>query len=335
MTAADPTRRRAITALVAGASTGVLASARAQTPAAAWPTRPVKVMVGAAPGGPADFLGRLFADSVGPVLGQSVVVENKAGASGTLAAEAVAKSPADGHTLLSGGPASMVVAPYLMPRLGYDPVSAFVPIAMLGAGAFVLAVHPSVPARTVTELIELARERPGSIAYGSGGNGSSGHLTGELFARLAGVQMTHIPYKGDGQAVNDLMAGLIQVMFTAPNVALPQAKVGRLRVIAVTTTERVASMADVPTVSESGLSRFESLGWIGMFAPTGTPRAVQDALISAWGRARAQPSVRARLEQLGMLPPERLATPEAFAAFLKTERARLSALIRDAGIKAE
>ena len=333
MPAADQTRRHALCAWAAGLSTLTLDAVRAQTPA--WPNRPLKVMVGATPGGPADFLGRLFADSVGPVLGQGVVIENKAGASGTLAAEAVAKSPADGYTLLSSGPASMVVAPYLMPRLGYDPVSAFVPIAMVGAGAFVLAVHPSVPARTVGELIELARERPGSMAYGSGGNGSSGHLTAELFARMAGVKMNHIPYKGDGQAVNDLMAGQIQMMFTAPNVALPQARVGRLRALAVTTTERVPSMPELPTVSESGLSRFESLGWIGLFAPSGTPRAVQDALISAWGRARAQPQVRSRLEQLGMLPPERLATPEAFAAFLKAEHARLGALIRDAGIKGE
>lgn len=331
----DPTRRRAITALIAGASTGVLVPARAQTSASAWPTRPMKVMVGAVPGGPADFLGRLFADSVGPLLGQGMVVENKAGVSGTLAAEAVAKSPPDGYTLLSSGSASMIVAPYLMPGLGYNPISDFVPIALIGAGAFVLVVHPSVPARTVSELIELARERPGSIAYGSGGNGSSGHLTTELFARTAGVKMTHIPYKGDGQAVNDLIAGRIQMMFTAPNVALPQARVERLRAIAVTTTERVPSMAELPTVSESGLSRFESLGWTGLFAPSGTPQAVQDALIGAWARARVQPAVRARLEQLGMLPPERLATPEAFAGFLKTEHARLSALIRDAGIKGE
>lgn len=301
--------------------------------AGGYPIRPVKLLVGAPPGGPSDFMARMFADGLGPSLGQGFIVDNKPGASGTLAAEAAAKAPADGHTLLVSGPAAISVAPHLFPKLGYEPAKDLVPVSMLGAGAFVLAVHPSVPARTVQELIALAKAKPGTIGFGSGGNGSSGHLCTELFSSLAGVKMLHVPYKGDGQALNDLVAGQIQMMFTAPNVAVPQARAGKLRILAVTTRERVASMPDFPSVHESGIPDFEYLGWIVTFAPEGTPRPVLDALTAGWAKARNSPAIRGRLEELAMVAPDRLVSSAPLQQFLRAESVRLGKIIREAGIK--
>lgn len=325
-------RRRDLLALAAASCAGLGAGA---AHASAYPTKPVRLLVGATPGGPSDFMARLFADMAGPALGGSFVVENRAGASGMLAAEAAAKAPADGHTLLVSGPAAIAVMPHLMPKLNYDPLADFVPVAMPGAGAFVLVVHPSVPARTVQELVALAKAKPGTLAFGSGGNGSSGHLCTELFTSMAGGKMVHVPYKGDGQALNDLLAGQIQVMFTAPNVAMQQVKAGRLRLLAVTTRERVPSMPDVPTVHESGVRDFEYLGWIIIFAPAATPKPVLDTLAATWAKGRNAPGVRGKLEELAMVAPEPLASGQGLAAFVRGESARLGKVIRDAGIKAD
>lgn len=315
---------------------GGLAAAALTPPAraAAFPTRPVKLLVGATPGGPSDFIARLYSDSMASPLGQSLIVDNKPGASGTLAADAAAKSVPDGHTLLVSGPTAITTAPHLF-KLTYDPVTDFVPVNMLAAGAFVLAVHPSVPANSVQELVALARNKPGALAFGSGGNGSTSHLSAELFGSMSGAKMFHVPYKGDGQALNDLVAGQIQVIFTAPNVAIPQLKAGRLRPLAVTSRERMAVIADVPTVSESGVKDFESLAWIILFAPATTPRPAIDALVAAWAKARGTPAVRGRLEELAMVAPDRLAAGEPLAQFVKAESVRLGKLIRDIGIKAD
>jgi len=321
------TRRGACLALLAAATSTALAQA--------YPTKPIKLVVGAAPGGPSDFLARLMADTMQPALGQPLVVENKPGASGTFAADAVAKSAPDGHTLVVSGPAAMVNAPHVIARLNYDPVKDFTPVAVIGAGAFVLAVNAALPVRNVQELAAYARSKPGAINYGSGGNGSSGHLAGEFYSQTAGVQMTHVPYKGDGPAINDLLGGQIQLMFTAPNVAVPHAKSGRLRVLAVTSRERLAALPDVPTMIEAGVKDFEYLGWIIAFAPAATPRPAIDALQAAWAKARAQPAVRSKLEELGMQAPERLASPDALAPFLREEHARMTRLVKAAGIKPE
>lgn len=210
-----------------------------------------------------------------------------------------------------------------------------VPISMLGAGAFALVVHPSLPVRSVAELIAYAKARPGSISFGSGGNGSSGHLCTELFSSLAGIRMLHVPYKGDGQAVVDLLGGQIQLMFTAPNVAMSHVKSGKLRLIAVTDQDRVPSMPDVPSVSESGLMDFEYLGWIVSFAPATTPRPVIDALVAGWSKVRNGPPVRRKLDDLAMVAPDRLVSGEPLQQFLKAESARLGKVVRDAGIRAE
>lgn len=325
------TRRHALQSLAAGA---IAVASPSWAQSSSYPTRTVKMVVGSPPGGPSDFMARIFGDALGPALGQSFVVDNKPGASGMPAADSVVKSAPDGHTLLMSGPASIAVMPHLFSKITYDPMTDLTPVAMLGAGAFVLVAHPSVNARNVQELIALAKSKPDGLTYGSGGNGSSGHLCTELFCSLTGTRMTHIPYKGDGQAVNDLLAGQIQVMFTAPNVAMANVKAGRLKLLAVTTRERVSSMPDVPAVHET-LKDFEYLGWIMAFAPAATPRSAIDTLANAWNKARVTPAIRSKLEELAMSAPERFAQRTTLLEFVKNEHARLGKLIRDAGIKAE
>ena len=299
--------------------------------AQAFPNKPVRVLVGAAPGGPADFMGRTFSDAASPALGQPFVVDNKPGATGTIAAGMAAKAPADGHTLLIGAPGAIVVAPHLIAKLDYDADKDFTPITMLGAGAFVLVAHPSVPANNLAELIAQAKAKPGALNYGSGGNGSSGQLCSESFATRAGVDLTHVPYKGDGPAVNDLLAGQIQLMFTAPNVAMPHIKAGKLKAIAVTSHERMGALPEVPSVHEA-LPDFEYLGWIVLFAPAATPAPVIDALAAFWAQARSQPAIKSKLEGLGMYPPARYASRDAVVSMLRAEKTRTAQLVKKLGI---
>lgn len=326
------TRRKLTSALAAGiASTWSAGMVWAQT----YPQKSVKLVVGSAPGGPSDFLARMLADAIGPGMGQSFIVENKPGASGMPAADQVVKSAPDGHQLLVSGPASIVVMPHMFSKITYDPLRDLVPVAMLGAGAFVLVVHPSVKANNVKELIALAKANPKQLTYGSGGNGSSGHLCTEYFNGLSGIEMTHIPYKGDGQAVIDLLAGQIQVMFTAPNVAMAHVKSGKLRLLAVTTKERVNSMPDVATVHEIGVKDFEYLGWIIVFAPAATPPSVIEQLSAAWLKVKNTPAIANKLNELAMAAPERFANRANLLEFVKTEYARLGKLIKDNNIKSE
>lgn len=325
-------RRQALQSLGAGALT--LSNPGWAQPSSAYPNRTVKMVVGATPGGPSDFLARMFGDVMTPALGQSFVVENKAGASGMPAADSVVKSAPDGHTLLMSGPASITVVPHLFSKITYDPMTELTPVTMLGAGAFVLVAHPSVKARNVQELIDLAKSKPSGLTYGSGGNGSSGHLCTELFCSQTGTRMTHIPYKGDGQAVNDLLAGQIDLMFTAPNVAMANVKAGRLKLLAVTSKERVPSMPDVPAVHET-VKDFETLGWILAFVPAATPRPVIDKLAEAWNKARTSPAIQGKLEELAMRAPERFADRQTLVDFVKNEHARMGRLIRTAGITAQ
>lgn len=324
-----PNRRQTLQWL--GASAAGIALPLPAAFAQAFPSKPVRVLVGAAPGGPADFMGRAFSDAASPALGQPFVVDNKPGATGTIAAGMAAKAPADGHTVLIGAPGAIVVAPHLIAKLDYDADKDFTPITMLGAGAFVLVVHPSVPANNLAELIAHARAKPGALNYGSGGNGSSGQLCSESFATRAGVDLTHVPYKGDGPAVNDLLAGQIQLMFTAPNVAMPHIKSGRLKAIAVTSHERMGALPEVPSVHEA-LPDFEYLGWIVLFAPAATPTPVIDALAAFWAQARNQPAIKSKLEGLGMYPPARYASREAVVGMLRAEKTRTAQLVKKLGI---
>jgi tripartite-type tricarboxylate transporter receptor subunit TctC len=326
------TRRKLTSALAAGiASTWSVGTAWAQT----YPQKSVKLVVGSPPGGPSDFLARMLADAIGPGMGQSFIVENKPGASGMPAADQVVKGAPDGHQLLISGPASIVVMPHMFSKITYDPMRELVPVSMLGAGAFVLVVHPSVKANNVKELISLAKANPKQLTYGSGGNGSSGHLCTEYFNGLSGIEMTHIPYKGDGQAVIDLLAGQIQVMFTAPNVAMAHVKSGKLRLLAVTTKERVNSMPDVATVHEMGVKDFEYLGWIIVFAPAATPPAIIEQLTAAWLKVKNTPAITNKLNELAMAAPDRYSNRNNLLEFVKSEYARLGKLIKDNNIKSE
>lgn len=336
---AETTNRQRRRLLTAAATSSLpawqwLAPSIASAQHSGFPSRPVRIVVGSPPGGPSDFLARMMADALGPQFNQSFVVENRPGASGMPAADQVAKSAADGHVLLASGPASIAVAPHLFPRITYDPIKDLAPVSLLGAGAFVLVAHPSIEVRNVAELIAAAKARPGVLAYGSGGNGSSGHLCTELFSNVTGTRMLHVPYKGDGQAIGDLLAGQVQLMFTAPNVGMPHVKSGRLRLLAVTTRDRVPSMPGVPTVHESGVTDFEYLGWIVVFAPAGTPKPVIESLAAAWQKARVMPAIRAKLDELAMAAPERLNHLAAVEAFVTAEHGRLGQVIRDAGVRA-
>lgn len=315
-----------------GAAAGAAAMMSAPIALAqAYPNRPVKILVGAAAGGPSDFLARSFADAAVAALGQSFVVDNKPGAIGTLAAGIAAKSGGDGYTLMSGAPTAMVNAPHLVAKLDYDPEKDFAPVAMLGAGAFTLAVHPSLPVNNVAELVALAKSKPNSLNYASGGNGSAGHFCMEAFASHVGIDMTHVPYRGDQPAAVDLLAGQVQLMFSAPNVAKPHIQSGKLKVIAVSSKERMASLPNVPSIHESAPG-FENYGWIMLFAPSGTPTAVLEALSKVWTQAKAQPALKSKLDDFGMFPPAQYSTRESLQAFLKVERDRTRALVKKLGI---
>ncbi len=327
-------RRRVLRAFAIGAAGGsplnFANQAFAQTQP--YPLKPIKLVVGASTGGPSDFLARLMADTLSPILGQSVVVENKPGGSGMPAADAVAKSPADGYTLLVSGPASIVSMPQLAPKISYNANTDLTPVMMLGAGPFSVVVHPSVPAKNIAELIAYAKANPSKVLYGSGGMGSSGHLLTEYFSSRTGAKMLHIPYKGDGQAVVDLVGGQIQVMFTAPNVVATHVKAGRLRELAMTSQERSATYRDVPVVSET-IKSFDYLGWIIVFAPAGTPPAAINALTNAWAKVRNTPAVKEKLDSLAMAAPERLAERATVQEFVKVEYERIGKVIREAQIK--
>jgi tripartite-type tricarboxylate transporter receptor subunit TctC len=312
-----------------GAATSLVAQAGAW--AQSYPARPVKLLVGAAPGGPADFLARAFGDAASPAMGQPFVVDNKPGATGSLAAGIAAKSPADGYTLMAGAPTAMVTAPHILAKLDYDPEKDFIPVAMLGAGAFVLAVNPSVPVNNVQELIALAKSKPKALNFGSGGNGSSGQMCTEAFASQAGIEMLHVPYRGDGPASIDLLGGQLQLMFTAPNVAMPHHQSGKLKIIAVSSRERMPSLPNVPSVHES-LPGFEYYGWIILFAPAGTPPAAIENLEKTWNQAKASNAVKAKLDTLGMYPPAQYGSRESLLAFLKAERLRTQVLVKKLGI---
>ena len=316
--------RRAL--LRAGAALGTmpwLAAAQAQT----FPSRPIRLEVGSNPGGPADMLARTFGEAATAAMGQPVVVENKGGASGTLAAAAAAKATPDGHTLLVSGPSTVITAPYMFSKLDYDPEKDLVPLALLGAGAFVVAVNPSLPVNNIADLIALAKAQPGKLSYGSGGPGGNNHVCTETFMERTGIQALHVPYRGEAPAAQDLLAGQVQFMFTAPNVIIPHHKAGKLRIIAVTSRERVSALPDIPTVHET-VKDFEVLGWIALFAPAATPVAVQDRLAQVWAQARAQAGIRDKLEGLAMAPPSHLAARESVAAMVRAERQRLTQIVK-------
>jgi tripartite-type tricarboxylate transporter receptor subunit TctC len=313
--------------LVIGALSGI--SATGQT----YPSKPIRLIIPFTPGGSTDILGRVIGQSLTEAWGQQVLLENRAGAGGAIGAEAAARAAPDGYTLFMGHVGTLAVNPALYPKLPYDPIKDFAPITLIAMVTNVLVVNPDVPAKTVQELIALARSKPGQLNYGSGGQGSAAHLAMEYFKLMTKTDIVHIPYKGTVPAVTDLLAGRIALTMTGLPPLLPQIKAGKIRALAVATAKRVSQLPNVPTVAESGVPGFEATQWYGLLAPAGTPREIIDKVHAEIARALTRVEVRKRLETDGADPISM--TPAEFSAMIKSEIARWGRVIREAAITAE
>ncbi|MBX6373292.1 MAG: tripartite tricarboxylate transporter substrate binding protein [Acetobacteraceae bacterium] len=326
-----PLARRTLVTALAGLPAAT--AARAQSGAAAWPSRPVRVVVPYPPGGPTDIMARIVAQGLTRDLPQPVVVENRSGASGTIGCEAVARAAPDGTTFLANASAHVIV-PHLLPNLSFDAVADFAPVTNIAAVPLILVVTPSLPVRSVAELIAYAKANPGRLNYASSSSGGAPHLAGELFKQLAGVQMTHVPYRGSGQALPDLIAGNVQVMFDSMPSSAPSVREGRLRALAVTTAHRISAFPDLPTVAEAGpVPGYEIATWYGIWAPARTPAPIVQRLQQAVATVLRGEEARQRLAALGAEPVGD--TPEQFDAFARREYERWGKLVRDADIRAE
>jgi tripartite-type tricarboxylate transporter receptor subunit TctC len=315
-------------ALAALAATLWTVPVQAQT----WPTKPVKIMVGASAGGGTDIIARMLAEKFGDTFKATFVVENRPGASNTIAADLTAKAPPDGHTLLVATNTGQAIAPHLM-KLGFDPIRDLTPIALIVTVPNVLAVTPSVPAKDVRELIALMKAKPDEYKFASSGIGSTQHIAGEGFKHATGVSMIHVPYKGSSQAHLDVIAGQVQVMFDTTSSAMGHIKAGKLKVLAVTTGQRSAELPNIPTLAEAGVPGFEMSTWYGLYVTSGTPREVVARLQAETARILKLPDVQTRLKGLGGEPGN--VTAEQFAALNRAEYERFGKLIRDANIKIE
>lgn len=301
--------------------------------AQAYPSKPIRFVVPYPAGGPLDTVARLLAQKVSESGGQPVVVDNKPGAGGNIGADLVAKSPPDGYTILMGAVATHAINPTLYAGIPYDAARDFAPVTQVASTPNVLVVHPAVAAASVSEFIAYAKANPGKLNFGSGSTGSAGHLAGELFKAMAGVEMTHVPYKGAAPAMNDLIGGQIQLMFDNLASSLAQVRAGKIRALAVTTARRTPLAPELPTVAESGLAGFDISTWFGVFTPAGTPRAVVDRLHSEFTRALAAPDVREKMQNLGAEPVGN--TPQEFAAYIRAEAEKYARVIRASGAKAD
>ena len=306
---------------------GVTLAASANGNAAGFPARPIRVVVPYAAGGPTDILGRLVGDFLGRDLGQAAFVENRPGAQGAIGAETVARAEADGYTLLIVAGSMIVQNPLLYKKLPYDPVQDFRMLALITEVPVVMEVHPSVPARTVAEFVAYAKQNPAKLAFGSAGTGGTIHLAGEMFKQMAGIEMTHVPYKGAGPALTDLLAGNIQVMFDSLGTALPPVRSGMLRALGVSSARRNPDLPDVPTIAESGYPDYLVSVWFGVAAPARVPDDVAQILEGSLDRAMNDDVFRASLEKIGysVLRPRSRA---AIAEFIDADRARWSEVIK-------
>jgi tripartite-type tricarboxylate transporter receptor subunit TctC len=319
--------RRLVAAAALLAAAGVLH-------AQAFPSRPIKLVVGFAPAGAADFVARTLSEPLSRGLGQPVVIDNRPGAGSSIAAEFVAKSAPDGYTLLIASPSSILVNPLLMPKLGYDAKRDLVPITKVSSSPLVVAVNPSVGANTLKELIDAAKRQPGKLNFASSGNGSAPHLAAVHFMRLAGVEMVHVPYKGGGPAVQALLAGDTQLSFATPPSVLPLVQAGRLRALAITSRNASALVPGVPGMAEAGLPDYEISFWYGFFVPSGTPREVVQKLYQETAKALASPEVGRSLAREGT-EATGSKSPEAFAAFIAEDAKLWARLVKDSGARAD
>ena len=297
-----------------------------------FPTQPIRLMVGYAPGGSVDIVARVYAQRLGTILGQSVVVENRGGASGTIAAQAVVKAAPDGYTLYFVASPTVTITPALQ-KTAYDPIKDFQAIASVATYTNVLLVNSGSPHKTVADVVKQAREQPGSVTYGSAGVGASNHLSGELLADKAGVKLTHVPYKGNAPAMTDLMAGRITLLFDLNTTAINQTKAGKVRALAVTSAERNPMFPDVPTMIESGYKDFEFNGWLGVLGPAGMSKLVVQTLATATQKILADPAFRAEMAASGYSILE--STPDALLARMAREGKMFTDLAQRANLRQE
>ena len=303
----------------------------AQVFAQSYPVKPIRLIVPYTPGGATDIFGRILGARLGELLGQQVVPEQRAGAAGVLGAEAAARAAPDGYTLVVGQASNLAINQHLMSKLPYDPVKDFAPITLIATSPNLLVVHPSLPARSVNDLVALAKARPGSINYASAGNGSPGHLAAEYFKKLAKVDIVHIPYKGATPALTDVIAGQASLYFTSPIAAQPYVQSGRLRQLAVTSAQRFPPLPDVPTVAESGLRDYEIVSWWGLLAPAGVPREIIARVHAEAVKALNTAEMKERLAGQGAMVVTN--TPEQFAAYIKSEIANWGRIVAVSGAR--
>ena len=303
------------------------------TQAQTWPNKPIRYIVPFAAGGTTDLLGRMIGAKLAEALGQPVVVENRPGAAGSLGVEMLAKSAPDGYTLGGGTISSHAMNVSLYSKLAYDPIKDFTPITMLATLPNMLVVHPSMGVNSVAELIALLKANPNKYSFGSAGNGTSQHMSGELFKTMTGVSMQHIPYKGSGPMIADLLAGTISMSFENMTTAYPPAKTGKLKALAVTTSKRSFVAPDVPTLAESGLPGFEISSWQAMFAPAGLPKDIHARVYAETAKALKSPEIANRLHELGLDPGGM--PPEELAALIRNDIPRLGKIVRDSGAKVD
>jgi len=321
---------RVVLALTACLAAGTFDNALSQS---AYPARPIRMISPYPPGAVVDTLCRTLASPLGDLLGQPIVVENRTGAGGNIGMDVVAKAPVDGYTIGMGGIGPNAINPSVYAKMPFDPVNDLAPITFVASNINVLVVHPSVPARNVQELVTYAKSNPGKLSFGSAGTGTSQHLAGELFKQLTGVEMTHVPYKGAGPAVSDLIGGQIPLMFADISASLAYIRAGKLRALGVTTRERTPLLPGVPTLIEQGIPDFDVNAWFGLFAPARVPREIIMRLNTESAKALGQPATRERLESMGLSPaPD---TPEEFARFVRREQERWAKVVKAVHIRAE
>jgi tripartite-type tricarboxylate transporter receptor subunit TctC len=332
-----PSRLSIVHLLASAALTlGVLPAAAQTAPTTApagWPNKPIRYIVPFAPGGATDVLARVVGEKLGIALGTTIVVDNRPGQGGSAGAAELARAAPDGYTIGGGTVSSHGLNATLYEKLTYDPVTSFEPITLYATLPNVLTLHPSVPAKDVRELIALVKANPGKYSYGSAGVGTSQHISGELFSTLAGVKMQHIPYRGSGPMLPELLGGTLPMAFENSNAVLPHIKAGKLRGLAVTTAQRSSMLPELPTLAEAGLQGYEIGSWQAVFAPAGTPKPIVERLHAEIAKILKTPDVAKRLTDLGLelngMPPAE------FAAFLKTEVPRLGKIVKDSGAKAD
>jgi len=310
-----------------------LAAMPALAQSAPWPSKPIRYIVPFAPGGTTDILARVVGEKLATALGQQILVDNRAGQGGSLGSAELARAAPDGYTIGGGTISSHAINATLYDKLSYDPVTSFAPITLYATQPNVLLVHPSVPAKSVKELIELLKANPEKYSFGSAGTGTSQHISGEMFKTMAGVKMQHIPYRGSGQMLPELLGGTLPIAFDNIATALPHIKAGKLRALAVTTAKRSAVAPDVPTMAESGLAGYEISSWQAVFAPAGTPKPIIDRLYSEISKILQLPDVQKRLSDMGLdlsgMPPQEL------AALVKADVPRLGKIVKESGARAE